>query len=79
MIYREFFFLFQLVVIVALASSVTCRSKDYDDDLGRPYEFGFTIDGQQHRHESKGRIYIILRNYVIRSKLNIYVQLIVES
>lgn len=54
----------QLVVLIALASSVSSRSKDYEDDLGRPYEFGFTIDGQQHRHESKGNIYIISQNYV---------------
>lgn len=26
-----------------------------NDDEGRPYEFGFTIDGQQHRHEKKGK------------------------
>lgn len=29
-------------------------SSERDDDENRAYEFGFTIDGQQHRHESKG-------------------------
>nr|XP_023022559.1 uncharacterized protein LOC111510838 [Leptinotarsa decemlineata] len=30
-----------------------------DSDEGRPYEFGFTIDGQQHRHEKKDQNGII--------------------
>ncbi|GLV39262.1 lethal (3) malignant blood neoplasm [Carabus blaptoides fortunei] len=41
----------ELIVLLALSWCVT--SRDNDDDEGRPYEFGFTIDGQQHRHESK--------------------------
>lgn len=30
---------------------VSCQKTD---DESRPYEFGFTIDGEQHRHEKKG-------------------------
>lgn len=36
-----------------LAVRVSSQEKDKDEDL--PYEFGFTIDGQQHRHEKKGQ------------------------
>lgn len=32
----------------------TLAVKNFDED--HPYEFGFTIDGQQHRHEKKGKI-----------------------
>lgn len=34
-------------------------SSQKDSDEGRPYEFGFTIDGEQHRHEKKDQNGII--------------------
>lgn len=39
-----------------------------DADEGRPYEFGFTIDGEQHRHEKKGNSKV---EFLIK-KINIF-------
>ncbi|KAI4465159.1 cuticle protein [Holotrichia oblita] len=37
-----------------LCTAIISKSKcAKNEDEGRPYEFGFTIDGQQHRHEKK--------------------------
>lgn len=46
------FRLFQALIYITISLSVAVNQKDEDE--GRPYEFGFTIDGQQHRHEKKG-------------------------
>nr|CAH7754154.1 unnamed protein product [Callosobruchus chinensis] len=48
------------VYAVLLTSSPTYQ-KDADDDEGRPYEFGFTIDGEQHRHEKKDVVHDLKR------------------
>lgn len=40
-------------ITFALLSFVHAGSKYYDGE-NRPYEFGFNIDGNQHRHEQKG-------------------------
>lgn len=42
---------------MAILSAVYTLPLDKSDE-GRPYEFGFTIDGQQHRHEKKGMLTI---------------------
>lgn len=45
----------RLVPIVAiLCCLIKVQGVDNYSDSKRPYEFGFTIDGQQHRHEKKG-------------------------
>ncbi|CAH1133900.1 unnamed protein product [Ceutorhynchus assimilis] len=42
----------QVVLFAVLAFTLTsCQKKTGDE--GRPYEFGFTIDGEQHRYEKK--------------------------
>lgn len=46
------YLIFQILLYIFLTLSLTVCQKDSDE--GRPYEFGFTIDGQQHRHEKKG-------------------------
>ncbi|RZC34613.1 Chitin bind 4, PAT1, DUF1421 and/or Glutenin hmw domain containing protein [Asbolus verrucosus] len=45
---RRFLGVFSFIIATFLV--VSCQK---DDDESRPYEFGFTIDGQQHRHEKK--------------------------
>lgn len=35
------------------STAVTAKSKYYDGET-RPYEFGYRIKGNQHRHEKKG-------------------------
>lgn len=42
------------VALAALFLQVQGASK-YTDET-RPYEFGFEIDGEQHRHEKKGKV-----------------------
>uniref|UniRef100_A0AAR5P9L9 Cuticle protein n=1 Tax=Dendroctonus ponderosae TaxID=77166 RepID=A0AAR5P9L9_DENPD len=44
--------LLQVGLLVAILSAVYTFALEKSDE-GRPYEFGFTIDGQQHRHEKK--------------------------
>lgn len=45
---------------VCILLFITCYFQVYGADKytdeNRPYEFGFTIDGEQHRHEKKGKI-----------------------
>lgn len=36
------------------STAVTAKSKYYDGDI-RPYEFGYRIEGNQHRQEKKGK------------------------
>ncbi|KAG5897627.1 hypothetical protein JTB14_028895 [Gonioctena quinquepunctata] len=42
-----------LQVFTYLIITLTVIICQKNSDEGRPYEFGFTIDGQQHRHEKK--------------------------
>lgn len=39
-------------IVLIAASQISAKSK-YNDEEDHPYEFGFTVDGQQHRHEMK--------------------------
>lgn len=48
MIHRNIFLVYVLISYVG----VQCADKYTDQN--RPYEFGFSIDGEQHRHEKKG-------------------------
>lgn len=43
-----------LCLVTALLES-DGASKYYTDE-NRPYEFGFNIEGEQHRHEKKGNV-----------------------
>ncbi|CAG9858256.1 unnamed protein product [Phyllotreta striolata] len=47
----------KVFICVLFTLNVILGQKDSDE--GRPYEFGFTIDGQQHRHEKKDQNGII--------------------
>ncbi|XP_065171722.1 POU domain, class 6, transcription factor 2-like [Atheta coriaria] len=42
-----------LVAVCCVLVAVEARSKYVTAEEDNPYEFGFTIDGQQHRHEKK--------------------------
>ncbi|XP_057651665.1 uncharacterized protein LOC130891118 [Diorhabda carinulata] len=46
-------------VLTFIIITLEVISSQKDSDEGRPYEFGFTIDGQQHRHEKKDQNGII--------------------
>lgn len=41
-------------ICLVLCMSAYCMQADKYTDENRPYEFGFTIEGEQHRHEKKG-------------------------
>lgn len=41
-------------VIYVVLCYFQAQGADKYTDENRPYEFGFTIDGEQHRHEKKG-------------------------
>jgi hypothetical protein len=43
-----------LLVMVGLAAVSGQKGSDGFTDEERPYEFGFNIEGYQHRHEKKG-------------------------
>jgi len=47
---KTILFLFVSIVVLKCTSA---RSKYVSEEEDNPYEFGFTIDGQQHRHEKK--------------------------
>ncbi|KAG6448604.1 hypothetical protein O3G_MSEX005567 [Manduca sexta] len=54
--------------LFVIASIITCyllqaQGADKYTDENRPYEFGFTIDGQQHRHEEKDKNGIVKGEY----------------
>lgn len=44
-----------LFAIITTFSTNAVYGGDKYTDENRPYEFGFSIDGEQHRHEKKGR------------------------
>ncbi|XP_049865941.1 protein lethal(3)malignant blood neoplasm 1 [Pectinophora gossypiella] len=41
------------ILVVILACFLQAQGADKYTDENRPYEFGFTIEGEQHRHEKK--------------------------
>ncbi|XP_061710381.1 protein lethal(3)malignant blood neoplasm 1 [Cydia pomonella] len=57
----------QLRRLFVLATIVTCcleaQGADKYTDENRPYEFGFNIDGEQHRHEKKDENGIIMGEF----------------
>lgn len=44
------------MAVCCVLVAVEARSKYVTAEEDNPYEFGFTIDGQQHRHEKKGTL-----------------------
>lgn len=49
----------RLTASIILCFVLQAQGADKYTDQNRPYEFGFTIDGQQHRHESKGKYLLV--------------------
>ncbi|XP_018571335.1 uncharacterized protein LOC108911005 [Anoplophora glabripennis] len=49
----------EINVYIYILVTLTVALSQEDSDEGRPYEFGFTIDGQQHRHEKKDQVGIV--------------------
>lgn len=49
-----------LKIIFIFLNVISCyfqaHGADKYTDENRPYEFGFTIEGEQHRHEKKGNV-----------------------
>ncbi|KAJ6640665.1 Protein lethal(3)malignant blood neoplasm 1, partial [Pseudolycoriella hygida] len=43
---------FGINCVIFFLASVSAKSKYYDGEI-RPYEFGFKLEGNQHRHEKK--------------------------
>lgn len=43
------------VAVATVACILQAQGADKYTDENRPYEFGFNIDGEQHRHEKKGK------------------------
>nr|XP_019543250.2 protein lethal(3)malignant blood neoplasm 1 [Aedes albopictus] len=60
-----------LIHIVLLVSLVRAASKYYDGPI-RPYEFGFNIEGHQHRKESKDINGIIMGEFGFITADNVY-------
>ncbi|XP_065082721.1 protein lethal(3)malignant blood neoplasm 1 [Ochlerotatus camptorhynchus] len=57
--------------IVLLVSAVRAASKYYDGPI-RPYEFGFNIEGHQHRKESKDKNGIVMGEFGFITADNVY-------
>lgn len=47
--------LFQVILAAEALTLIEGASKWYTGD-NKPYEFGYAIEGNQHRHESKGKL-----------------------
>uniref|UniRef100_A0A182WKK8 Uncharacterized protein n=1 Tax=Anopheles minimus TaxID=112268 RepID=A0A182WKK8_9DIPT len=60
-----------LIVILLLLTTVRAASKYYDGPI-RPYEFGFNIEGHQHRKESKDKNGIIMGEFGFITADNVY-------
>lgn len=60
--------LFIFLGVLTYLLQVQGASKYYNDDENRPYEFGFNIEGEQHRHEKKGTITNLFGLYKFNSK-----------
>lgn len=52
-----------LTAVTVICCFIEIQGIDDYTDLKRPYEFGFTIDGQQHRHEKKDKNGIIMGEF----------------
>ncbi|CAH2107403.1 unnamed protein product [Euphydryas editha] len=50
-------------ICILLCISAYCVQADKYTDENRPYEFGFTIEGEQHRHEKKDENGIIMGEF----------------
>ncbi|XP_062549665.1 protein lethal(3)malignant blood neoplasm 1-like [Armigeres subalbatus] len=57
--------------IILLVSLVRAASKYYDGPI-RPYEFGFNIEGHQHRKESKDKNGIVMGEFGFITADNVY-------
>ncbi|XP_047020665.1 protein lethal(3)malignant blood neoplasm 1 [Helicoverpa zea] len=53
----------RITVSIILCFMLQAQGADKYTDENRPYEFGFKIDGQQHRHESKDKDGIIMGEF----------------
>ncbi|KAF9414973.1 hypothetical protein HW555_007240 [Spodoptera exigua] len=53
----------RLTASIILCFVLQAQGADKYTDENRPYEFGFKIDGQQHRHESKDKDGIIMGEF----------------
>ncbi|XP_053665628.1 protein lethal(3)malignant blood neoplasm 1 [Anopheles marshallii] len=60
-----------LIIILLLLTMVRAASKYYDGPI-RPYEFGFNIEGHQHRKESKDKNGIIMGEFGFITADNVY-------
>ncbi|XP_038122077.1 protein lethal(3)malignant blood neoplasm 1 [Culex quinquefasciatus] len=61
----------KIFIIVLLLSLVKAASKYYDGPI-RPYEFGFNIEGHQHRKESKDKNGIVMGEFGFITADNVY-------
>ncbi|XP_012550748.2 protein lethal(3)malignant blood neoplasm 1 isoform X1 [Bombyx mori] len=52
-----------IIVVITTCILLQAEGADKYTDEKRPYEFGFTIDGQQHRHEKKDKNGIIMGEF----------------
>ncbi|XP_058066014.1 protein lethal(3)malignant blood neoplasm 1 [Anopheles bellator] len=59
------------LIILLLLTMVRAASKYYDGPI-RPYEFGFNIEGHQHRKESKDKNGIIMGEFGFITADNVY-------
>uniref|UniRef100_A0A182M6Y0 Protein lethal(3)malignant blood neoplasm 1 n=1 Tax=Anopheles culicifacies TaxID=139723 RepID=A0A182M6Y0_9DIPT len=59
------------IIILLLLTMVRAASKYYDGPI-RPYEFGFNIEGHQHRKESKDKNGIIMGEFGFITADNVY-------
>ncbi|XP_052897936.1 protein lethal(3)malignant blood neoplasm 1 [Anopheles moucheti] len=60
-----------LIISLLLLTMVRAASKYYDGPI-RPYEFGFNIEGHQHRKESKDKNGIIMGEFGFITADNVY-------
>ncbi|KAJ8732086.1 hypothetical protein PYW08_014816 [Mythimna loreyi] len=62
----------RLAASIMLCFVLHALGADKYTDENRPYEFGFKIDGQQHRHESKDKDGIIMGEFGFITADNVY-------
>ncbi|XP_052861163.1 protein lethal(3)malignant blood neoplasm 1 [Anopheles cruzii] len=60
-----------IIILLLLLTMVRAASKYYDGPI-RPYEFGFNIEGHQHRKESKDKNGIIMGEFGFITADNVY-------
>ncbi|XP_059614476.1 uncharacterized protein LOC132260413 [Phlebotomus argentipes] len=59
------------IIFISSLALVSAASKYYDGE-NRPYEFGFNIEGNQHRHEKKDENGIIMGEFGFITADNVY-------